>query len=84
MIEPEGYRVREEVPYTFSFVTSNRVFTNGQISIKVPGDVKVTGDRLKLVPIKTVSEDGRAKLSWVESTRTIKITNAFKADFTTP
>jgi len=50
----------------------------------VPGEVKVTGDRLKLVPIKTVSEDGRAKLSWVESTRTIKITNAFKADFTTP
>ncbi len=50
----------------------------------MPGEVKVTGDRLKLVPIKTVSEDGRAKLSWVESTRTIKITNAFKSDFTTP
>jgi hypothetical protein len=28
-VEPEGYRVREEVPYTFSFVTANRVFTNG-------------------------------------------------------
>lgn len=32
-VTPEGYRVRDQVPYTFSFVTTNRVFTDSLISI---------------------------------------------------
>lgn len=35
-IEPQGYRVRDTVPYKISFITQNQLFADSAIVVKIP------------------------------------------------
>jgi hypothetical protein len=53
---PEGYRVREKVPYIFQFVTDNRVFTDSIINIVVPREITVQPNNLTLTAVTNIND----------------------------
>lgn len=75
---PETYRVREEVPYTFNFITTNKVLKDGGIQIVVPETISVVSEAsLSLTPIASMNQLNTIAISYDESTHTITISNAF-------
>lgn len=72
---PNSYRVKDSVPYSFSFVTQNRVFKTSQIAITVPKEINV--NNLTFTPVATVAQDGSAKISYDSVNTRIVISNAF-------
>lgn len=82
-VVPEGFRVRDLVPYSFGFVTSNRVFQDGTIKIEVPTEIEVIESELAITPVTTISEDGSVSLSYDELSHSILVQNPFPQDFNT-
>ena len=83
-VVPENYKTRASVPYTFSFETKNDLFVSGDINIIVPTEIDVDSTALTVTPLATISLTNTLTVTWTESTRAIRIDNAFGEAFAAP
>jgi hypothetical protein len=76
-VQPEGYRVRDLVPYAFAFVTENRVFQNSLINIVIPKEITVDGGDLTVLPVTNVNENSDLAISYDADSHTVQLSNVF-------
>lgn len=69
-VEPNSYRTSAATSYSFSFLTTNSVPTQGQVFVTLPPELSVA------LPLTFTGLSNRASITYNQASRTISITNA--------